>query len=183
MNGTPRLRSAFPSTPSSASGYGRFNRDSWTEPRSTSRKGLTGPACNDGLNSPLIPFNILDAPTQRLYVSAFYLGLTAWRLYDYFELISDDSDSLWLFMKWVALDGVFLYGLPSLNIPWLQWSSFTMTMVFLLHAITNGVLMFRIPVGFSNRPPFQVFVNLGNILILYIDSARSLVHGSCQNAV
>ena len=79
-------------------------------------------------------------------MSAFYVALTAWRFYDYSGLVSDQTDSLWLFMKWVALDGVFLYGLPGLRIPWLEWSSTSMTVIFLLHAVLNGVLMFRIPV-------------------------------------
>ena len=147
MNGTPRLRSAFPSTPSSISKDGRDRRSSKLEAASASQSAKKASAQSNATDLPLIPLNVLDAPTQRLYVSAFYLGLTAWRFYDYFELVSDESDSLWLFMKWVAVDCVFLYGLPGLKIPWLQWSPFTMTMVFLLHAITNGVLMFRIPVG------------------------------------
>lgn len=52
-------------------------------------------------------------------------------------------------MKWVAIDGVFLFGLPSLRIPWLEWSTATMTMIFLAHAITDWMLMFRIgiPIG------------------------------------
>lgn len=97
-------------------------------------------------NAPIIPFDVVDAPSQRLYIAAFYVGLTAWRLYDYSGLVSDQTDSLWLFMKWVAIDGVFLYGLPGLKVPWLEWSSSTMTILFLLHAMLNGMLMFRIPV-------------------------------------
>ena len=95
---------------------------------------------------PLIPFKLLDAPSQRLYLSAFYLGLTAWRLYDYFRLLSEETDSLWLFMKWGAVDGIFLFSLPELQVPWLSWSLSTTTVIFLAHAVGNAVLMFRIPV-------------------------------------
>ena len=151
MNGTPRLRSAYPSSPNSTLQDGRFSRASETAMQPGLQNEITNHAPDIASNSPMIPLNILDAPTQRLYISAFYLALTAWRFYDYFELVSDESDSLWLFMKWVAMDGVFLYGLPALRIPWLQWSSFTMTMVFLVHAVANGVLMFRIPVGHSDH--------------------------------
>ena len=101
------------------------------------------------LDSPLIPFTVLDAPTQRLYVVAFYTLLTAWKFYDYSFLVARETDSLWLFMKWSAIDGVVLYGLPSLKIPWLEWSSTSSTALFLLHALFDAFLMFRIalPLG------------------------------------
>lgn len=143
MNGTPRLRSAYPGTPQSRPDSGA---------RNASLPGIhvgAMPLATQGNdpNAPVIPFDVVDAPSQRLYIAAFYVGLTAWRLYDYSGLVSDQTDSLWLFMKWVAIDGVFLYGLPGLKVPWLEWSSSTMTMLFLLHAMLNGMLMFRIPVS------------------------------------
>ena len=148
MNGTPRLRSAFPTTPQSNRKYtGGINGAATGNPGgASSPSAMPTISTQNSSDDPLIPLSVLDAPTQRLYISAFYLGLTAWRLYDYSRLVSDQTDSLWLFMKWVAIDGVFLYGLPGLRIPWLQWSSFTMTVLFLLHAILNGLLMFRISV-------------------------------------
>lgn len=149
MNGTPRLRSAYPSTPPSAQNNSQdpdgvssgIQAGALPVPKLPSLLGAS-----DHGSAPLIPFDVFDAPTQRLYVSAFYVGLTLWRFYDYTGLVSDETDSLWLFMKWVALDGVFLYGLPGLRIPWLEWSSTTMTVIFLLHALLDGILMFRIPV-------------------------------------
>ena len=96
--------------------------------------------------APLVPPDVLDAPSQRFYISSFYLALTAWKLYDYFKLVSEDIDSLWLFMKWVAIDGVFLYSLPELKVPWLTWSFTATTVIFFVHAISNAVLMFRITV-------------------------------------
>ena len=106
-------------------------------------------------DEPLIPSSVLDPPSQRFYVSSFYLALTAWRLYDYFKLISEGTDSLWLFMKWVAIDGVFFYSLPELKIPWLTWSFTATTVVFLLHAIGTAVLMFRLPVQPRNFPQLR----------------------------
>ena len=144
MNGTPRLRSAFPSTPSTNKdgAQNASTKDSWsaTKPQSSIQ---TSPG---NQNAPLIPFSVLDAPSQRLYISILYLGLTTWRLYDFFAVISDDNESLWLFMKWVAIDSAVLYGLPGLRIPWLQWSSSTTMMLVFLHGIVNAILMFRIPV-------------------------------------
>lgn len=96
--------------------------------------------------APLIPLNVIDAPSQRFYVLAVYILLLAWRLYDWGRLVEDEAESFWLFLKWVAADGVFLYGLPGLRIPWLEWSNPVITGVFLSHAILNGMLMFRIAV-------------------------------------
>lgn len=148
MNGTPRLRSAYPATPQNT---GR--RDGASGSASQLRSPL--PDVNalkqqqqnsDGDSGPLIPFETIDAPQQRLYVVAFYVALLAWRLYDFHYLQEEETESLWLFMKWVAFDGIFLFGLPELRIPWLEWSSMTMTVLFIAHAILDGILMFRIPI-------------------------------------
>jgi len=95
---------------------------------------------------PLIPTSLLDAPSQRFYILALYFALVAWKFYDYFELVAYETNSLWIFMKWSAIDGAFLYGLPGLQIPWLEWGSFTITTLFLGHALADALLMFRIPV-------------------------------------
>jgi nucleoporin POM152 len=97
-------------------------------------------------SGPLIPLALLDAPTQRGYVAALYVILWAWRLVDYSLLVSNDIDSPWQWMKWTVMDGIFLFGVPELRIPWLEWSSTTIAFIFLFHAILNGILMFRIPV-------------------------------------
>ena len=173
MNGTPRLRSAYPSTPGSSrkNGLGSTNprpadeastlstpgssrkNELGTSPRpagetSTPSKPAPANQNKDG-DGPLIPLSILDAPTQRLSVSLFYFCLMLWRFYNYYRLVSDETESLWLFMKWVAIDGVFLFGLPELRIPWMEWSSTLMTLLFLFHAVLNAFLMFRIPVRYE----------------------------------
>ena len=61
-------------------------------------------------------------------------------------LNESEEQSLWLFMKWVAIDGVFLFGLPGLRIPWLEWSPSTMMLLFCSHAFLDAVMMFRIPI-------------------------------------
>ena len=94
----------------------------------------------------MIPFTLVDAPSQRLYVALFYTALIGWRLYDYLGLVSDEAESLWMFMKWLAIDSVFLYGLPELQIPWLQWSSSMTAILVIVHTMFNAFLMFRIPV-------------------------------------
>lgn len=94
---------------------------------------------------PLIPFDVIDAPAQRLYVAAFYFALNAWRIYDYLGS-SDDGDATWLFAKWVLIDWVCIFGLSTLRIPWLEWTFSTTLALFLLHAVADIFLMFRIPV-------------------------------------
>ncbi len=140
MNSTPRLRSAFPSTPPPS----QRAREQSTPVASSAVPKASSPQSQKEL--PVIPFNILDAPSQRLYVSLVYIGLTVWRLYDFSTLFLHDTDGFWLFTKWVGIDTAFLYGLSGLRIPWLHWSSSTFTVLFIVHGILNWMLMFRIPV-------------------------------------
>lgn len=146
MNSTPRLRSAFPQTPQT----GPRKRSYYETPsRQTPRPQepqTRRPVVPQDTNSPLIPFEVLDAPSQRLYAVAFYAALNAWRVYDSYTTL-DDLDSTWLFLKWVAIDGVVLFGLQALRIPWLEWAFPTTLAAFLVHVVCNIFLMFRIPVS------------------------------------
>jgi nucleoporin POM152 len=146
MNGTPRLRSAYPSTPTSGQQRPQQN-GSFPGPQKLRSPLPSIDPLNANTPRPIIPFTVIDAPSQRLYVSMFYIALNIWRISDYLLLVSDETESLWLFMKWLAIDSTFLYGLPGFQIPWLQWSSWTTGMLLLLHAVLNGILMFRIPVS------------------------------------
>ncbi len=145
MNGTPRLRSAYPSTPTSGQRRPEHN-GSFPGPQKLRSPLPPVDPLNAHTPRPMIPFSVIDAPSQRLYVSIAYIALNTWRIADYLRLVSDETDSLWLFMKWLAIDSTFLYGLPGFHIPWLQWSSWTTGILLLLHAFLSGFLMFRIPV-------------------------------------
>ncbi|EPS26568.1 hypothetical protein PDE_01505 [Penicillium oxalicum 114-2] len=153
MNGTPRLPSAFPQTPTTIPRRRLFQTPSRSqprelpEPRPTPRSPakVAQPPTNPNANAPLVPAEVIDAPTQRLYVVAFYLALNAYRIYESWNA-SDELDSTWLFLKWVTLDGVFLFGLQALRIPWLEWAFPTTLALFLLHVVGNIFLMFRIPI-------------------------------------
>ncbi|KAF2835951.1 hypothetical protein M501DRAFT_941170 [Patellaria atrata CBS 101060] len=144
MDSTPKLRSAFPSTPRSP-------------PNGTPKNGtkIRSPLPEAQLKTeileepPLIPFDVLDAPNQRFYVFAFWVLLMSWRLYDYWNLQIDESESLWLFLKWVAMDTVFLYGVPLFRIPWLEWSTAVFMALIAGHSLLNYFLMFRVPIPFS----------------------------------
>ena len=150
MYGTPRLRSAFPQTPQAAhQGARSFYNESPSHqpPRKELRTHPATAGRNTSANAPLIPVDVLDAPSQRLYMLTFYVALNAYRIYESYTA-SDDLDSTWLFLKWVSLDGVVLFGLQALRIPWLEWAFPTTLAAFLLHVVWNVFLMFRIPVGF-----------------------------------
>lgn len=157
MNGTPRLPSAFPQTPTTIPRRRKlFETPSRSQPRdvrepktpkSPSRSPAKAPNPLPNTNAPLVPTDVIDAPSQRLYVVAFYLALNAYRIYESWNA-SDELDSTWLFLKWVSLDGFFLFGLQALRIPWLEWAFPTTLALFLLHVVGNVFLMFRIPVSF-----------------------------------
>ncbi|RAL06314.1 putative nuclear envelope pore membrane protein [Aspergillus ibericus CBS 121593] len=148
MNGTPRLRSAFPQTPQTAP---RIKDLSHSPSKYKSREvGIRqspskAPTATHDASSPLIPVGVIDAPSQRLYIAAFYVALNAWRVYESWTA-SDDLDSTWLFLKWAAVDGIFLFGLQALRIPWLEWAFPTTLAIFIIHVVGNVFLMFRIPV-------------------------------------
>ncbi|ROV90703.1 hypothetical protein VSDG_08315 [Cytospora chrysosperma] len=99
--------------------------------------------------NPVIPLTILDAPTQRFYAAGIYVGLMAWKLYDWVALMENENDGAWLFLKWVFIEFVFFFGLPELRIPWLELTQFTSILLFCCHAAFDFVLMFNIGVPFS----------------------------------
>ncbi|KAI9788707.1 MAG: hypothetical protein M1835_002139 [Candelina submexicana] len=147
MNSTPRLRSAYPTTPQTSQKSPYQNGAPSSGHNAASNPQALSNSSSDDNGASLLPW--IDAPTQRFYALAFYFGLNAWRFYDYYTLVANDVDSFWCFMKWVAMDGVFLFGLPGLRIPWLEWPFSTILAIFLSHALVNGLLMFRIslPLG------------------------------------
>lgn len=149
MSGTPRLRSAYPLSPqkpASRDGRSLGDRTGGSPSKTLETNPLPDP------NAPLVPFDLIDAPTQRLYVLALYGLLSAWRLWDFCYLESDDLDSTWKFLKWVAIDGLLFVCLPGFKIPWLEWSFSTTLSAILLHVILDAFLMFQIPASSSSAP-------------------------------
>lgn len=69
-----------------------------------------------------------------------------WKLYDFYTLAIEEDKSLVSCLKWCFLDMVFIFGVPLLEIPWLEWSNATAFMLFVLHAGLDVMLMFRIGV-------------------------------------
>ena len=159
MNETPRLGSSYPSTPDSrrkSSSSNEMSNGTLSGVGSESKRSLPGipqsTTSSGSTSAPLIPLTLIDAPSQRFYVFAVYVALLGWRLYDWGKLVEYEADSLWLFIKWVGIDAaVFLYALPALRIPWLEWSNPAIMTIFLVHAVLNGMLMFKIPVSHAIR--------------------------------
>ncbi|CAK7567167.1 MAG: hypothetical protein SEPTF4163_005129 [Sporothrix epigloea] len=176
MSATPRVRSgAFPQTPTtirvnrnapptpspsppidsipkrtSATPRPLFasSRPSYASTRS-SRGGSAAPSAaraNAASLGPLIPLDVVDAPTQRFYAVAFYVMLLAWKCYDWVQLLEENGESFWLFLKWICLDFVFLFGLPEMRIPWLELTQPIVIFFFLSHVVTDYLLMFNIGV-------------------------------------
>lgn len=163
MNETPRQRTGgFPLTPgASSTARGPQKRQAPLSPPDSSplsssqasdRKGASPlplapeSAPRTSPSEPVIPLTLLDGPQQRFYAAAVYLGLWAWKLYDYVQLVEDETSSVWLFLKWVSLDMFFLFGLPELRIPWLELSSSTVWATWAFHSFVNWLLMFNIGV-------------------------------------
>jgi nucleoporin POM152 len=138
------MRSSFPTTP-------QQNASSTPAARTTSSLPTlpNAPTAAASTTSPVIPENLLDAPSQRMYTFAVYGLLLVWRLYDWWRLVEDDTTSLWLFFKWSIIDLFFMFGVPMLRIPWLEWSDATSFTASFVHTILNGILMFRVPVSAS----------------------------------
>jgi nucleoporin POM152 len=147
MNGTPRMRSSYPSTPGSAQQNPNTTQDG-SRVRSPLPNLPDGSPAAPSSSSPVIPVHLVDAPSQRMYTFAVYGLLIVWRIYDWWQLVEEDATSIGLFLKWGVIDLVFLFGVPLLRIPWLEWSETTSLAACCVHAILNGILMFRIPVSY-----------------------------------
>ncbi|KAF2466491.1 uncharacterized protein BDR25DRAFT_268409 [Lindgomyces ingoldianus] len=176
MNGTPRRGpGGFPATPQTAA---RSPGASSPNGSTTSRPNVGMPLpevprpAGDSKTGPLIPTTILDAPTQRFYVLAIYVGLWAWRLYDFYTLAIDEEESLALCLRWCFFDMTFIFCLPLFEIPWLEWSNATAFVLFMLHAALDVMLMFRIGV------PVQTW--LLSFLAFFFDSELAISERSVK---
>ncbi|KAL2134601.1 hypothetical protein VTI74DRAFT_11343 [Chaetomium olivicolor] len=162
MSGAPPI-GAFPQTPVAGRrappprGPSNGSAKQSTSPLPVAPQQSASAAAN---SAPVIPLHILDGPTQRLYAFGFYVALLAWKFYDWGQLVEENTESFWLFLKWVAIDCAFLFGLPELRIPWLELSQPFVIVAFFLHALFDWTLMFNL--GF----PWQAWI-LGFVKVFY----------------
>lgn len=64
-------------------------------------------------------------------------------------VVEDDSESLWLFVKWAGIDFLFIFGLPEFRIPWLEFGQVFSIAAFFLHVVFDFFVMMNIGVGNS----------------------------------
>lgn len=150
MNGTPARRGVggFPTTPQTANQSPGVRSPNGSTPRQNVRSPLPDvpKAPSQSGSGPLIPSDILDPAQQRFYVFALYVALWAYRSYDFYTLIIEEDQSLWLCLKWCFFDMLFMFGVPLLEIPWLEWSNGAAFLLFVAHASIDVMLMFKIGV-------------------------------------
>ncbi|XXH01106.1 hypothetical protein Hte_007457 [Hypoxylon texense] len=140
---TPRVGAGgYPQTPAAARAHNP-NPNGRPLPAAPAPDNRANPTT---LSAPVIPLNVVDAPTQRFYACAIWVALLGWRFYDWIQIIEDNGGSFYFFCKWIVFDFLFWFFLPSLRIPWLELSSSTVSMVFFAHLVWNWMLMFNIPV-------------------------------------
>ncbi|KAJ4365898.1 hypothetical protein N0V83_008520 [Neocucurbitaria cava] len=149
MNGTPQVRrgvGGFPTTPQHTNRSPGARSPNGTTPRPNIRSPLPDlpKAPPQSSSGPLIPADILDPAQQRFYVFALYVALWAYRSYDFYTLAVEEDESLWLCLKWCFFDMMFMFGVPLLEIPWLEWSNSAAFLLFVMHAGVDVMLMFRI---------------------------------------
>jgi nucleoporin POM152 len=148
MNGTPARRGVggFPSTPQTTNRSPDLRSPNGSTPRPNVRTTLSDvpKAPVQSSAGPLIPSHILDPAQQRFYVFAVYAALWAYRSYDFYTLIIEEDQSLWLCLKWCFFDMLFMFGVPLLEIPWLEWSNSAAFFLFVGHAAIDVMLMFKI---------------------------------------
>ncbi|KAI6281828.1 hypothetical protein MCOR27_004037 [Pyricularia oryzae] len=152
MPATPRISNgAFPQTPA------HKGAPPTPSPTPSARQSLSAPRRSlppapqktvaKTAAEPRIPLRAIDAPTQRLFALGIYGAVQAWKLYDWSQMLDDDSaQSLWLSLKWIAIDGVYILGLPELRIPWLELSQPVAIFLLVAHAIFTLLIMNHIPV-------------------------------------
>ncbi|CAJ2508575.1 Uu.00g136010.m01.CDS01 [Anthostomella pinea] len=144
MNATPRMRfGGYPETP--APGH-RGQTPSPTRnarPRASLPEAPVNTAAATPESQPLIPLAVIDGPSQRRYACAIYIGLLAWHFYDWFKA-DNNGGSAYFFTKWVFLDFLYLFSLPSLRIPRMEYSSSAVMYYYVAHVIFNWLSMFNI---------------------------------------
>lgn len=161
MSDSPPI-GAFPQTPARAPASKAPNPSN--PPSTASNRRLpTAPHAGASTRSntaPVIPLTILDAPTQRLYALGVYVALFAWKLYDWGQVVEENTESFWLFLKWIAIDCAFLFGLPELRIPWLELSQSFVVVAFFFHAVFDWMLMFNL--GVRPLPCGSLFLTIAD---------------------
>ena len=104
---------------------------------------------------------MLDPAQQRFYLFAIYIALWAYRSYDFYTLAVEDDESLWLCLKWCFFDMLFMFGVPLLEIPWLEWSNGAAFLLFVVLDLLPDTPRFLRPVPDADDLDPVALVDLG----------------------
>ncbi|EGV66003.1 hypothetical protein PSN45_003182 [Yamadazyma tenuis] len=99
-------------------------------------------------SNPLIPVHILDEAFQRILLVSVFVLIQAWKLYDAMLLntIADDSvvgsslSRMTFVLKYLLIDGLFLWFLPILNLQYLSFSPLVTLLFTLILNLFNILL-------------------------------------------
>ncbi|EGW33599.1 uncharacterized protein SPAPADRAFT_50460 [Spathaspora passalidarum NRRL Y-27907] len=96
-------------------------------------------------DSPLIPTHILDQAQQRIFIVSLFILIQSWKIYDLILIKSDtfvdtqltQLTSYSFMLKYIILDGLFLWILPVLNIQYLTFTPLkTLLFTFVAYTIS-----------------------------------------------
>lgn len=119
---------------------------------------------------PLIPSNVLDQASQRIFVLSLFILIQSWKIYDLVLLKSEipstgevltQLNNFTYVLKYAILDGLFLWILPVLNIQYLTFSPFKTLM---LTVILNACSIFLVS-SFSLPLLANVFLPVWRFLL------------------
>lgn len=138
--------------------------------------GTASKALPPGAPAPMcIPETIADAPTQRFYVSSIFILIQALKFYDYIQLYGAPPASETFFaVKWVVIDGAFLFLLPKLRIPWLSFS--------LAASLSQIVFISVLNICLSARIPFSISAISAALIRLFYDRELSVLENNVKVA-
>ncbi|KAL6452649.1 hypothetical protein SBY92_001910 [Candida maltosa Xu316] len=91
------------------------------------------------VSRPLIPTNVLDQASQRMFIISLFIIIQSWKIYDLVLLKTEipfsdtpltSLNNFTFVLKYSFLDGLFIFFLPILNIQYLTFSPFHTIIIF-----------------------------------------------------
>lgn len=112
---------------------------------STTRKSATRPWRKESakpLYNPLLPEEYLDIGTQRTLVTAAFVAIQAYKIFDLVARsrstsIGGEHSDIFFVVKYFVIESAFLLLLPVLRIPWLTFTNATTMALILLLTFVN----------------------------------------------
>ncbi|CAI5756792.1 unnamed protein product [Candida verbasci] len=134
------------------------NKELYEKRRKQRRKSELKLIYNDN-DLPLIPSNILDQATQRIFLSSIFILIQSWKLYDLILMKSEINGETQLtsltnftfLLKYSIIDGIFLWILQLLNIEYLRFTPFKTLIMTIMLVLSSFFLVSSVSLPlFSN---------------------------------